>query len=107
MGELYVKPLPDFIRWERGRVPSALAQIVNAPLQAVRGTIQQATSLGAWTTEQAGALAHNAKSFADETLSDMVRTSMYMYSIYISHSQYYIITNMAFYFKTMIPFSLF
>lgn len=82
MGELYVKPLPDFIRWERGRTPSALAQIVNAPLQAVRGTIQQATSLGAWTTEQANALAHNAKSFADETLSEMVCIFLYLFSLF-------------------------
>ena len=40
-GALYVRPLPDFVRWERTRIPSALSQLVNAPIQAVRGTILQ------------------------------------------------------------------
>ena len=39
-GALYIRPLPDFVRWERTRIPSALSQLVNAPIQAVRGTIQ-------------------------------------------------------------------
>ena len=77
MGELYFKPLPDFIRWEKTRLPSALSQIVNAPLQAVRGTLQQATSFGAWTSEQAGALATNAKSFADETITELSKVSSF------------------------------
>ena len=29
------------MRWEKTRLPSALSQIVNAPLNAVRGTLQQ------------------------------------------------------------------
>ena len=73
MGELYLKPVPDFIRWERNRAPSALAQMMSGPLQAVRGTLQQASSLTAWTSEQAGALATNARSFADEALSDWTK----------------------------------
>ena len=40
-GALYVRPLPDFVRWERTRIPSALSQLVNVPIQAVRGTILQ------------------------------------------------------------------
>ncbi len=52
--------------------------MVSAPLQAVRGTLQSASSLGAWTSEQAGALAHNAKSFADETLTEWAKVNLYL-----------------------------
>lgn len=71
MGAIYFRAFPDFIKWERTRTPSALAQFVQAPLQAVRGTIQQAQNLGAWTSEQAGALAQNARSFADDALGEL------------------------------------
>ena len=33
------------MRWEKTRLPSALSQIVNAPLNAVRGTLQQVNDL--------------------------------------------------------------
>jgi hypothetical protein len=65
-GALYVKALPDFIKWERGCYQSALSHIVNVPYQAVKGTLQQA-HLAA--TDAAGTLASNAKSFADEALA--------------------------------------
>ena len=71
-GALYVRALPDFIRWDRIRSQSTLAQIVNAPMQAVRGTLQQAQHLGAVATDAAGVLASNAKSFADEALAKVV-----------------------------------
>lgn len=44
-GALYVRPLPDFVRWERTRIPSALSQLVNAPIQAVRGSIQHVSTV--------------------------------------------------------------
>lgn len=68
-GSLYVRALPDFIRWDKTRMQSTLSQIVNAPIQAVRGTLQQAQHLGAVATDAAGVLASNAKSFADETFA--------------------------------------
>jgi hypothetical protein len=75
-GYLYVKALPDFVRWERTRTPSALAQLVTAPLQAVRGTIQQAQHLGTYASETYGVLRDNAKSFVDETLGELKKVSL-------------------------------
>ena len=65
-GALYLRPLPDFVRWERTRVPSALSALVSAPMAAVRGTIMQAQTIAA---EAAGVLAENAKSFMAEKLT--------------------------------------
>jgi hypothetical protein len=68
-GALYVRALPDFIKWDKGRMQSTLAQIVNAPIQAVRGALQTTQHLSAVATDAAGVLASNAKSFADETFA--------------------------------------
>jgi hypothetical protein len=65
-GALYIRALPDFIKWEKGIYQSTLSQIVNAPFQAVKGTLQQAHLVAA---DAAGVLASNAKSFADETFA--------------------------------------
>ena len=65
-GALYLRPLPDFVKWERTRVPSALTALVSAPMAAVRGTIMQAQTIAA---EAAGVLAENAKTFVTEKLT--------------------------------------
>jgi hypothetical protein len=65
-GALYIRALPDFIKWEKGIYQSTLSQIVNAPFQAVKGTLQQAHLVAA---DAAGVIASNAKSFADETFA--------------------------------------
>jgi hypothetical protein len=65
-GALYLRPLPDFVKWERTRVPSALTALVSAPMAAVRGTIMQAQTIAA---EAAGVLAENAKTFVAEKLT--------------------------------------
>mmetsp|Transcript_32207 Transcript_32207/g.44173 ORF Transcript_32207/g.44173 Transcript_32207/m.44173 type:complete len:1891 (+) Transcript_32207:3429-9101(+) len=62
-GNIFFRALPDFYKWEKNRTPSALAQLAAVPLQAVKGTIQQAQN---WTAETAGVLAQNAKSLAEE-----------------------------------------
>ena len=62
-GNIFFRALPDFIRWEKNRTPSTLAQLASVPMKAVKGTIQQAQN---WTAETAGVLAQNAKTFADE-----------------------------------------
>jgi hypothetical protein len=72
---LFFKALPDFVRWERTRCPTALQQLVQAPLQAVRGTIHKAQNIGAWTTEQAGTLAQNAKLFADDAIGELKKVN--------------------------------
>lgn len=70
-GAVYFKALPDFVRWEKQRQPSTLSQLVNsAPLQAVKGTLLQAQN---WTQETAGVIAQNARSFADEAVSELKR----------------------------------
>jgi hypothetical protein len=65
-GALYLRPFPDFVKWERTRVPSALSALVSAPMAAVRGTIMQAQTIAA---EAAGVLAENAKTFMVEKLT--------------------------------------
>eukprot|EP00981_Chlorochromonas_danica_P010525 scaffold3255_cov191-Ochromonas_danica.AAC.12 len=68
-GAVYFKAFPDFVRWEKQRQPSALVQLVNsAPLQAVKGTLLQAHN---WTQETAGVIAQNARSLADEAVSEL------------------------------------
>lgn len=61
-GAVYVRALPDYIKWERTRSVSALSQLVAGPMQAVKGTLLQAS-------DAAGLFANNAKSFAGETLA--------------------------------------
>jgi hypothetical protein len=67
-GNMFFKALPDFVKWERGRSPSALAQLASVPLQAVRGSLQQAHN---WTAETAGVLAQNARVLADDALGEL------------------------------------
>ena len=64
-GAIYVRALPDYIKWEKTRAVSALSQFVSGPMQAVKGTIMQAS-------DAAGALATNAKSFAGEALAKVI-----------------------------------
>jgi hypothetical protein len=67
-GCIFFKALPDFVKWERGRSPSALAQLASVPLQAVRGSLQQAHN---WTAETAGVLAQNARVLADDAIGEL------------------------------------
>lgn len=71
LGDLYLQPLPDFIRWERQRSPSALSQLVTGQIQAVKGTLQQAHNFIASTTESASMIAHNARQYADEAIGEL------------------------------------
>eukprot|EP01038_Epipyxis_sp_PR26KG_P005336 gene5336-7405_t len=66
-GNIFLKALPDFIRWEKQRSPSTLAQLANVPIQVVK---QHAANLSVWTSETAGVIASNAKSFADDALEE-------------------------------------
>jgi hypothetical protein len=75
-GNVYIKGLPDFIKWERNRSPSALAQLAAVPLQAVKGTILQAQN---WTAETAGVIAQNARSLADEALTELKKVRPYYF----------------------------
>jgi hypothetical protein len=68
-GGFYIRALPDFVQWQRTLQQSGLAQIVQAPMQAVKETIHQAQHLSMVASDAATAMASNAKSFADETLS--------------------------------------
>jgi len=70
-GELYVKSLPDYIRWEKANSPSALAQVVNAPIKAVRTALQNASTLSSTISENAGVLAHNVKGSVEDALGSV------------------------------------
>jgi hypothetical protein len=67
-GNVFIKAMPDFIKWEKNRSPSAFAQLASVPLQAVKGTLIQAQN---WTAETAGVFAQNAKTFADDAISEL------------------------------------
>ena len=67
-GNVYFKAMPDFIKWEKNRSPSAFAQLASVPLQAVKGTLIQAQN---WTAETAGVFAQNAKTFADDAMTEL------------------------------------
>jgi hypothetical protein len=71
-GRIYLRALPDFVRWERVRMPSTLQQLASVPLQAVKGTLMQAQN---WTTETAGVLVQNARSLADDALGELRKVS--------------------------------
>jgi len=75
-GEIYMLPLLDFIKWEKIRTPSALSQLLVSasaalPLQAVKGTIQQAQNFISSTSETASAIAANARLLADDALGEL------------------------------------
>eukprot|EP01035_Chromulina_nebulosa_P019889 gene19889-25844_t len=73
-GDIYIRPLPDFINWERNRNPSVLSQIVSGHIQAVKGTIQQAHNYISSTTDT---IAQNARQYADEQLKKINKTSLW------------------------------
>jgi hypothetical protein len=64
-GGLYIRALPDFIKWDRTRNQSILSQ-------AVKGTFQHAHHLTVVASDAAGMIASNAKIFADETLAKVI-----------------------------------
>jgi len=70
-GELFVKSLPDYIRWEKINSPSALSQVVNAPIKAVRTALQNASTLTSTISENAGVLAHNVKGSVEDALGSV------------------------------------
>jgi len=67
-GHLFLQALPDYVKWERLSRPSTVAQLVNVPIQAVKGTIMHAQN---WTQETAGVLVQNARSLADDALVEL------------------------------------
>lgn len=67
-GNIYLKALPDFIKWEKNRSPSAFAHLGNVSLQAMKGTLMQAQN---WTAETAGVFAQNARTLADDAMCEL------------------------------------
>ena len=70
-GALYVKPLPDYMKWERIVSPSALSQVVNAPIKAVRSALQNASTLSSSVADNAGVFAHNVKDTVDDAIGKL------------------------------------
>lgn len=68
-GGFYVCALPDFVRWDKIRSQSTLAQLANVPMQVVRGSLQQAQNLSILASDNAGQFALNAKSYADDAFA--------------------------------------
>ena len=67
---MFLIPFPDFVKYERMHSTSAFSQIVNAPIQAVKGTIQSAQNFTILAGDAAGSLAHNAKGMADDAFGE-------------------------------------
>ena len=72
-GTVYLRPLPDFVKWERDCNPSAFSQLVSVPLEAVRGTIQSAHSTVTQLQANAQTMAANASRLADDAVSEFKR----------------------------------
>jgi hypothetical protein len=70
-GDMFVKPMLDFFKWERNRSPSVLSQIVTGNIQAFKGTLQQAQNFISSTSESASAIAQNARQYADEAFGEL------------------------------------
>jgi hypothetical protein len=68
-GGLYLRSLPDFVKWQKLLHQSGFSQIVQAPIQAVKETLNQAQHYSMVASDAATAIASNAKSLAGETLS--------------------------------------
>lgn len=68
--------LPDFVRWDKIRSQSTLAQLVNVPMQVVRGSLQQAQNLSMLASDGAGQLAQNAKSYADDAIAKINKSKL-------------------------------
>lgn len=75
-GDLYLRALPDFVKWERQRSPSALVQLVERPLEVVRGTIQQAHQIGTTIHANVQGLATNASRLADDAMTELKKTKL-------------------------------
>lgn len=69
-GHMFLIPFPDFIKYERAHPNSALAALVSAPIQAVRGTLAQAQNLSILAGDAAGTLAQSAKGLADDAIGE-------------------------------------
>lgn len=69
-GQIYLMPFLDFIKFEKMNATTAFAQIVNAPIQAVKGTIQSAQNFTMLAGDAAGSLAHNARGLAGEAIGE-------------------------------------
>lgn len=77
-GDTYLRALPDFVRWEKNRNPSALAQLVSAPLEVVRGTLHSAHQLSQQIQTNAHNIATNARSIADDAISELKKSGVGM-----------------------------
>jgi hypothetical protein len=69
-GQVFILPFPDFVKYEKIHATSAFSQIVSAPIQAVKGTLQTAQNLTIMAGDAAGSLAQNAKGLADDALGE-------------------------------------
>ena len=71
-GQLYVRPLPDFLTVERTKGILSLAQLVSAPLTQLTKTTSQVAN---WTSDTATVAAQNAKQMADEAYVELRKTA--------------------------------
>lgn len=88
-GQLYLIPFSDFIRYEKLHATTAFSQIVNAPMQAVKGTIQSAQNFTILAGDAAGSLAQNAKGIAGDAIGEaqdfLKKVSVYLCSLLRVH----------------------
>ena len=66
-GQLYARPLPDFLAVERSQGILTLAQLVNAPLNQLTKTTAKAAN---WTSDTVNVVAQSVKQMVDEAYGD-------------------------------------
>lgn len=81
-GEIYVKPLPDFISVEKNKGVTTLAQLVSAPMTQISKTTTQVAS---WTQDTAGVFAQNAKQMADDAMGELKKVALVVLCVCISY----------------------
>lgn len=70
IGQIFLIPFLDFVKFEKMQATTAFANIVSAPIQAVKGTIQSAQNFTILAGDAAGSIAQNARGIAGDAIGE-------------------------------------
>lgn len=76
-GDVFIRALPDFVKWEKSNNPSTLVNLVSAPLEAVRTGVREATQTIHKISANALNLKDEALRFGGDALKELQRFSLW------------------------------
>jgi len=76
-GDVYIRALPDFLKWEKSNNPSTLVNLVAAPLEAVRTGVREATQTIHKISANALNLKDEALRFGGDAIKELQRFSLW------------------------------